>query len=438
MGILFDWKRFLLRRNLRKNLIKNLASSFCALIGFSILLLSIGYFSGYERALSNQGKEALDYGVFTLSEKRKVSMGDSPLKLVETRRPNLESCIDAFGKEGIEYGLCFSYFFPESSIISFGEESSDLISLCPVFSFESCEVKTNSLLKGHIPLEETIDVCLVNEAFANAYPDTELGNVLSFSKSYSFAEDKEKRVFEYRMTIDGVVKDFPFMSTPKVYYSYLGLEAFFMRQKAFSDNVCSLVEQADASSAYGSYSRYAFFLTDEGVAKIPPSFLSAKEGLCAFGTTYTAMESFFVLSKSFSSSLILFSFVSLSGLTIVLAMNNYANFTSRKKENAILLALGAKRRDIEKLYVAEAVLVCFVSFLLSLIVSFPLSALANRFFEWKFGLRGLVAIPYFSWFGLPLTLEVTLALFAFSIALISKVPFAFIKTNDLMEELRDE
>lgn len=438
MAVFFGWKRFILKRNLRKNRIKNLASSFCALIGFSILLLSVGYFSGYEKALSNQGKEALDYGVFTLSEKRRVSVGNSPLKLVETRRPNLESCIDAFGNDGIEYGFCFSYFFPESSVVTFDEKSSDLIGFSPVFSFELCEAKRNSLLKGRIPLEETIDVCLVNEAFVNSYPQTRLGDELSFSKTYAFSEDKESRRLEYRMTIEGVVKDFPFMSTPKIYYSYLGLESFFMRQRALGDSLFSLVEQADASSAYGSYSLYAFFLTDESVDDIPSSILSAKEGLCAFGATYTAMESFFMLSKSFSSSLSLFSLVSLMGLTVVLAMNNYANFTSKKKENAILLALGARRKEIEKLYVAEALLICFGSSSLALVVSFPLSALANGFFEWKFGLNGLVSIPYFSWFGVPLLLEGILALFAFLIAMISKVPFAFVKMNDLMEELRDE
>ncbi len=440
MSLLFDWERFLLKRNLRKNLFKNLASFSCAVIGFSVTLLSIGYFSGYDKALSNQGKEALDYGFFMLTEKKKVSVGDSPLKLVETRRPNLESCIDALGDEDVEYGLCFSYFFPDSAQIYFGESGVGAVNFAPVFSFEFCETKKDSLLGGYLPLEESLEVCLVNEAFAKEYPNLMGGGAFSFSKTYTYGENKDTSRFDYRMEVAGVVKDFPFMSTPKVYYSYLALEAFFFNRKVgtLKQSVFSMVDGADAFAPQGSYSRYAFFLSDAAVSNIPPEVLSNGEGLCAYGAIHTSMESFFLLSKSFASSLALFSSVSLAGLIIVLAMNNYAHFTSKKKENAILIALGAKRKQIETIYASEAILICVGSSLFSLLLSWPFSLAANSFFRWKFGLRDIVSIPFFSWRGFPFLLEIILFGFSFLVAWASKIPFRFVKMDDLIEELRDE
>lgn len=440
MALFFDWKRFLLYRNLRKNLAKNVSVFFCAVIGFSVSLLSIGYFSGYQNALSKQGKEALDYGLFSLTEKKKISVGDSPLKLVETRRPNLESCVDAFEGKCVEYGLCFSYFFPDSSQIYFEADRTGIASFSPVFSFEFCESKKSSLLRGIIPLEESLELCLVNEAFSKEYPQVKVGNVFSFSKTYSCGENKDTDRLDYQMEVAGVVKDFPFMSTPKVYYSYLALEAFFTNRRigGGTKNIFSWVDEADSFSPFGSYCRYAFFLSDDEVDEIPASLLSNGEGLCAFGSVKTSMESFLLLSKSFASSLLLFSLLSLIGLVIVLAMNNYANFTAKKKETAILIALGSSRKRIEWIYVIEAMFVCVGSSLLSLLLSWPLSLLANMFFEWKFGLSNIVSIPFFSWLGWPFLLEILFLCFSAFIGWTSKIPFSFVKMSDLVEELRDE
>ena len=145
-----------------------------------------------------------------------------------------------------------------------------------------------------------------------------------------------------------------------------------------------------------------------------------------------------MLNQSFSSSLALFSALSILGVCLILGMSNYSNFIAQKKENAELLALGAKKKDIFGIYFSEAFALCSLSAALAFLLALPINSLANLFFESKFGIAGIIAIPLLKFQGIPMLLEVVFLLLAFAISLLSSFPLLRAKGRELLEELRDE
>ena len=436
------WTGLFLRRNLKANLAKDLACFFAALLGNASLLLSIGYFSGYEAAIEDQSHLAPDYGLFRVSEKKRVSAGDSPLQLVETRRPYLETCLDAVGESDIQWGLDFSRFFPEAVNLQLTEEEKLTAKMVPVYSFLSLPSWKPKVLSGEWPREDSIGFCAVNRRFAeefsknNAPGDVEF--IVHTEAKIDGAMQEEERTFRFSITC--VIEDFSFLSAPKIYYSYLGLESLFVGT-LFGEtgkSVFQLVKEAEPNSPLSNYSRLAFCYCESDVAKAVEISKKQSTGLSFSGEMQQMVTSFRMLNQSFSSSLALFSALSILGVCLILGMSNYSNFIAQKKENAELLALGAKKKDIFGIYFSEAFALCALSAALAFLLAPPINSLANLFFETKFGIAGIIAIPLLKFQGIPMLLEVVFLVLAFAISLLSSFPLLRAKGRELLEELRDE
>jgi ABC-type antimicrobial peptide transport system permease subunit len=117
----------------------------------------------------------------------------------------------------------------------------------------------------------------------------------------------------------------------------------------------------------------------------------------------------------------------------------YHSFLQRRKEAAILSALGARKADLEWIYEAEPLGVNLLSALGALLISYPLSWFLSHLFAKKLGLSSLVSIPYLSAFGIPFLPIVTLFLFALCLTFFGvALPLHIANRKNLCEELREE
>ncbi|HBS02886.1 MAG TPA: hypothetical protein DEA63_03355 [Firmicutes bacterium] len=429
---------FFLLRNLRQDLGKNLLCLTSSFIGVSSLLLSLGYFLGYQGALSNQVEQSPEYGVFQVQEKRKVSLSNSPLKLVETSRPPLDSCLDFDQENEIEWGLNFSYFLPTETVFYLNGIQKETIKICVIPSFASLQERGIRLEYGQIP-EETVDYCVVNHEFSQQYLKNEKGGTVSFRTSFSLPGDEGDTTLDYEFQIEAVTPDFPFLATPKVYLSYSALADFYS-STGFGDersSIYQMVESSAGNSPLSGYSRFAFCTTGRS-ARVLSSYDSSEDGLSFFSEVANTANSFLTLSQGFSSSLSLFSTLSLAGVCLILIMTNCSNFVLRKKETAILYCLGVSQRTVRQLYFLESLTICLSAVFLSLVFAPLLQWGANRLFQSEFGLSDLVSIPTSSMFGCPFLLETLLLFFSLLVAFLSVLPLKRAKANSLNEELRDE
>lgn len=432
------WQGAFLKKNLKKHFLKNAICLLTASLGIVAGLLSFGYFKGNEAAVSKQARSAFDYRTIRLQEESKVSVASSPLSLIETRRPSISECLDMLGDIKADIRLDFSYFLPEASVFVYNEENQDPVSLYPVLSFE------DPLLWGEEGgLADRTEFCFVNEAFAERYAEISLGDSIRVPYSYEIEQSDGKiEAFygDFEFEIMKIVKDFPFMSTPKIYYSYSAFESYFKEKELPGGiSIYDYVDQAKDNSSYSAFSRYAFCSTYEDADELCALCSSKEEGIIASSNVATAVESFSLLSKGTTWSLFAFTLISLISVAVVMGMSNYSSFLEERKERAILISLGAFRSQVDSISYLEALLSGLVSGLISLLVCPLASYGGNALFQSKFGLEGLIDIPLLNYLGIPLLIPMIVMAFSVLFNLLCCL-FPLLRANaaNLSEELRDE
>ncbi len=433
-----NWQISFLKKNLKKHLGKNLICVATASLGLVSGLLSFGYFKGNEAAITKQARNAIDYRTFRLQEETKASVASSPLSIIETRRPTENECIDLLNDIRAEICLDFSYFIPEASVFSFEGENQDPVSLRPVFSFDDPLLWNEAESIG-----DSIGICLVNKAFATRYSYIGLWDEIRvpYSCEVEGSEGKMEAFYgEFNFEIAKIVEDFPFMSSPKIYYSYFAFQEHFKEiMLPNGSTVYDFVENSKDNSSYSAFSRYAFCQTYEDADKLAVATVSTNEGVIASNNVRTAVESFSMLSKGTSWSLLAFTIISLASVAVVMGMSNYSSFLEERKERAILSSLGAFRREVDRISYLEALLSGLLSGFLSLLLC-PLAAYGgNLLFQTKFGLDNLIDIPLAKYLGIPFLVPlIVLAFASFFNLLCCFFPLAKANRCDLSEELRDE
>lgn len=440
----------LLRAHLKSDKARNALALLASICGFSPLLLSLGFQKGSALQIKEASEDTLLYYQASLLDKKTYKLDGSPLSLTKATRPNkrnMENLLEVY--PALSYADDYSYFFPTSGPFLLEEEEEENTSFSPLFD-ESLESGGSSLLiKGRTIQEGSFLECLVNEAFLKRYGDDVLNKSLHRRCvcSVTDLEIADTISFESSFKIVGVVKEFPFLSSPRVYYSYAGLTnalkeielPHITSSYGREMTILSLVKEASEDA---SYSSYAYYIFGDGVSikNLKEKLEEEKTSLSLSSTALSTQEAFQNLSSSLSASLLPFIIMELAGVIFISGALSYSSFIERKKEAAILFALGARKNDVAIIYVLEAGLISFLSMVLSLVLSFPLSSLLNYFLNQKTFLENLICLPYLdSYFGIPYFVILVSLLGSFSLgALSSYLPFLAMKKAHLSQELAEE
>lgn len=445
----FRWVFTFLKRNLKRNKWKDCMCFLSGVLGFSSALLSFGFLAGNMEAMEEEQGKSLLFLSASISRRTTVEIPGSSLTLVKKTRPSKEEAMAAFDAFD-DYDLLndYSYFLPSSAPFRCEEKDYEPTAMAPVYDLTLSEYGKELLVWGEAPPDNDFDHCVVNQEFIDKYgADLRGKELLVRARSVVTYQGKQSEVFlDASWTLSCVVREFGFLNTPRIYYSFPGLEAVLEQLEVTgaegeSVSIRDLVDEAKDDSSYGNYSWNVFFHDPNQTRLLFRALDEGKgpEEMEITSTSYALRQSFSSLSEAFVSSLTLFVGIAGAGLCLILGMASYSSFISGRKENAILTVLGARSGGILSIYVTEAMVLTVGSATLALLLSPLLQWGLNALLQKEFDVARLIRIPYQEYAGV--TFLVILATLGFALVLgflSSILPLAVSRHMPIVEDLRDE
>ena len=433
-------------RNAKSHAIKDFMCFVSGVIGFSALLLSLGFLVGNGPAIEKEQGRTLHYLNASVSKENETSVPGSNIKLIKKTRPSVDETLDFLGEIGdVKIVNDYSYFFPSNMVFSIDGETKSPAQFIPVWDL-TLESFGEELLCDGIPSpDNSLGYCLANAEFLDAYGWDLLGCTIETTSRFVLTYEgiKNERFIDARMELIGAVREFGFLNSPRLYYSYQGLEeeisAIEIVGEESSTDIVSLLNDAEPDSSIASYG-WSIYLEEPAQASALFKKIDADEGeIKADSLAYGLRTSFLSLSEAFTSSLSLFVGISFSGVALILAMSGFSSLIQGRKDNAILLTQGAKWSDVLVLYATESMILCGISVAISFAICPFLQQFANHFLKKEFDISNLIDIPYSSFWNVPWLLVWGLVLGGCLFGFLSTlIPIAFSKRRNLAQELRDE
>ena len=452
-----NWITTFLIQNLKKNFGKNLFSVLACSVGFASLFLCVGFLIGSESSHDEALSHNLSIGNATISKVESIEIKDSPLSYSKTMRPELNEVDKEFNDfTTIRVEENISYLVSSCATCSFEDTSFTNFQMVPLYDLSLSNYGSDLLKDGHGG-EANFEEVVVNEEFANLIGKNVLNKTIvlknTASTSYKTGDEdnpfvKDQLTIEQPVKIVGIIKEFPFLNSPKIYYSYSGAVTFLKSQ--FMENLSyyfgysytffDYLLDCDPDDDASSYSSM-IFLTDlsesdrffEKIRNLDNKALEVTSNVADIKETYITFIS------SFSKTLLVFSGIAFVGINFILGMISLSSFLQDRKNTAIMTCLGSRNSSIYNLHLIENYIVIAISFILSLFISFYTQNLLNPYLSNKFGLSNLITIPFESFHNVQYGLIIFLAaVVVISSTLFTMVPMLIYRHGFITEELRDE
>lgn len=457
------WKNLFIKKNLKNNLRKNVFSAIVNVFGFLVIMLSFGFSNGSKQSEREALKNNLACERATITKKITYKVENSPLSFIKQTRPSRDEINNIVkAKFAAKVAYNYSYLFNDYPEITYDTTRIDSAEFVPVYSLVDSFTLPKILKYGAIPNKESIEQIIVNEEFAktiNPNIQSVINKVILFSgqNEISYATDdadipliKDTFSYSYRGKIVGVVKEFNFLNTPKVYYSYLSLEREL--KNTLMDNLSryknerytfyDYINSADDNDSVSSYS-YNLFLNEESdldkLYYLIQDLKETNETVEISSSTYEIYTTYSSFIDTFSIALFAFMIIAVLGVNFIIGMIALSSFIERKKESAILTCLGAKDGSISTIFLFENYIILGVSLLLSFFIIFPAQLALNAIFSNVFMLNNLINVPFVSFLGIPFLFSPLLILVTLLISTVFiLIPITIYKNKSTIEELRDE
>ena len=452
------WVKSLSFSNFKRRLSRNIVSMASLVIGLVSSMLIIGFSNGSHSSIEKSSYKQFDYGVSTLTKETVQSIPGSKMTLVQMSRPNydeltsLSNNIQDFHLEPNTDAL-----LPIYPNIKCGEKTIEELSYNPVYSFEGNYIDKSLLIKGIIPeIDNSFEVVINKKGYdylrkeiGYEFDELELAIHSEYEYHYYF-EDKvitDYFIYDKNVQIVGVVDDFPFLSTPKLYYSYLSFkeyleESLLVNLSEYEQRDISWYQrmfECDNQEQLSSYS-YKLFLKDysnrnkldEYTSKIDKPFKIDCSSL-------TITNTLFELIDAATIGMELFLVIALLGTALILGIISFSSYSEDKKISAILTCLGANKRNIFQIYFFENLIISGIAILISFIVTPLFTLLGNYIVNNITSFSNMIVVPYLSFLGISLLLPLIIVASIFIICLLSTyVPLSFSKKISPKEELSEE
>lgn len=451
------WTDKFLKLNIKKNFKKNIFSIIACSISFAAMFVSVGFSEGSKTSQEEALLKNLSVGYATVSEIENVDVEGSPLSFQKTTKPSVTLVDDNFGDfSSIRYEENISYFISNYPICKFHEETYNNFQMVPVYDLTMSNYGSELLVEG-VSGGDNFDEVLVNEEFVKLLGADPISEVVTLSNTstvnYSTGDEetpfvKDTLIYSKKFKIVGILKEFPFLNSPKIYYSYKGAKDFLkgtvMENLSFylgkNYSYFNYLENCSGDDPVSSYSSYLFLNDLSESEKFFDKVNKLKESnLSVTSSVFDIKETYSTFINSFSTTLVLFVLIAFAGINFILGMISLSTFIENKKTTAVMTCLGAQNRSIYSLYLTENLLVITLSFILSVFLAFGLQKFLNPFLFSKFSLSNLIVIPFSSYFGIPFGLVIVLYLIAMVFSIIfTLTPMYFYRHKSLSDELRDE
>ncbi|MCQ2786817.1 MAG: ABC transporter permease [Bacilli bacterium] len=415
------------------------------------LLISLGYINGAKTSIDNYKKQSLLYTYATVAKKSKIEVPDSPIIISKLTRPTLEDIsflIDDISSLVVANN--YQIVFPSVPTFNFDNKNISDIEFAPVYDFSLFD---NLFVSGALPQQDNFLEVVVNEEFTRhfGYSNQDIINHVFNLDSLSEMNNKtlagkvikDEIYFNQKVKITGVVKEFAYLNTPRVYYPYLGLKKVLSNfvllnyTKGVGHNVTieEMISNASEEDVNSGYC-YNLFINDLSEVNQLYKFKEEYDQLGTFdivSTSFTISSSYQEMTNIISTSLIAFVIIAIVGAIFIIVITSYSNFTQNKKESAILSIIGTNKFAIFNIFNIENLIIAAIGIFASFLLSMPVVLIINSIIEKAFRLSNLIVIPFLSY----IPLLILLAAFTLSM-LATMVPFLFYENGFIVEELKDE
>ena len=298
---------------------------------------------------------------------------------------------------------------------------------------------------------------IVNEEFEKLLGGNVLNKIVSINNisPISFQTgNKEKPYikdslnFDEKFKIVGIIKEFPFLNTPKIYYSYYGAKLFLKKERMENLSLYfgkfysyyDYLQDCKNDDPVSSYSN-CIFVTDPDELDLFLETISSlnNKNLSVTSSALEIKETYTTFINSFSSTLIVFVIIAFVGINFILGMISLSTFIESRKNTAIMTCLGAKNSSIYNLYLTENYILIFLAFGFSILLAKFLETILNQYLFKSFSLSNLITIPFESFCGVKFGFIFLLLGIAIIFSTVfTLTPMIIYRTKSLADELRDE
>ena len=456
------WTNLFTKLNFRLNRKKNIFSCLSCIIGFAAIYLSFGFYDGSQASQDNALLNNLSVLHASASIKTYFDIENSPLSYEKSVRPDGSQLTEYLYKfDDVIYETNLSYLFPSYPYGKYLGEPIENFQLVPFYDISLESYGKDLVVSGIPPKGNLLDV-IVNEEFVkllNLKNDDAIDDLFSINYfttlSYNTGDYdnpfiKDDYSFDYQLRISAVIKEFSFLNTPKIYYSYQAL--YDELSQMYAENISEYlgsdityldyVEMVSDDDPISSYSS-EIFLTSIDESKEFFGYISelneTEDKFQIDSNAYDIQQSYKTFIESFSTALFIFVIIAFIGVNFILGMISLSTFIENRKNSAILTCLGARNSSIQTIYLSENYIVVGISIFVSMVVALLLQMLLNKIIANSFALENLITIPIKTFMGTPLGL--ILLLFAIAIifsTIFTLVPMLIYRHMSLSDELRDE
>ena len=452
-----SWITKFLIKNLKKDFGKNIFSVIACSVGFASVFLCVGFLIGSEKSHEEALTKNLSIGYATVSKVESIEIKDSPLTYQKTVRPELSEVdfeLRDFTTVRIEENI--SYFISSCANCVFDNKTINNFQMIPLYDFSLSTYGSELLNKGTSG-NDNFEEIIVNEEFEKIVGTNVLNKTLVLKNTASISyktQDEENPIINDQLVVEqplkiiGVVKEFSFLNTPKIYYSYKGgitflksqfmenLSYYFGYSYSFYDYLLDC-EPDDAATSYSS----CIFLTD--LSESDRFFYRIKnldnKSIEITSNVSDIKDTYITFISSFSKALLVFSGIAFIGINFILGMISLSSFLQNRKNTAILTCLGSRNDSIYNLHLIENYIVIAISFLLSMVLAYLVQGFLNPYLESKFSLSNLITIPFETFLGFRYGLIILLTIVVVVCSTIfTMVPMLIYRHGFITEELRDE
>lgn len=446
------WTNTLIRHNFKRRFGRNIICilSMCVSLVFSFIM--IGFSSNYKKAIDGESKRHLDYGFSTISKEVKRDIENSSISLIKAYRPDVElmdELIDAFPE--FTYGLSYDCLLSNYSI-EYKNKTEDLA--CSfVYDFDEMHIDKDLLINGDMPNNGS-EILINRKAFDSLKTESNcIGEYLSFSFDYDFIfyslnngeiADSIHKNIDFKIT--GIVDELDFLSTPKIYISYLSFDQImndiilqnYSKYKQELYTVKRLIIESGNNDKNSSYNYYLFLNNYSKIDSIEEIKNFYQNDLVITNDSLKIKEAMDSLIYAADIGGRIFFIIITSGTLLIIAIFSFAAYSEDKKISAILFCLGAKNNQILSIFCSESVACSLISFALSLIISLLIEKPLNVLIYKYIGLDNLIDIPFKSFLGVKYFLPFFVLIILLAASVFSSlIPMMVSRNISLKDELRD-
>lgn len=455
------WVRHLAFSNIKKHRKRNAFSIISLIVGLTSSFLIIGFSFNAKESIKRECFKQLDYGSLTITKENRSESSNGGLSIIRNTRPTREEMQTLDNKlSNFEFDLCFDALVPNYSSISVNkEELKDFTYEC-IYSFIDDYLDEDLLIEGNFPKEDSLLEVVINESaykeYTKHFKNSPIGKFIKISYEIDFPyylDDENQTMvrdyFSYNQTaqVVGVVKDLTFLSTPKIYYSYLALKDYLSH--IYLNNLSTYlnkdyswvdrVDESNGSDPVNGYTYRLFLKKAQPIENVSNLIDEIGEPFFIGSNSQTRTDALLSLVGAASTGMELFLIISLIGTALIMGIVSFSFYSEDKKTIAILSCLGAKASNVNDIYCFENIFIALLAFIFSIILAPILQVVINLIVKNAAGYSNIIGIPFIRFMDIPFGLPLLVFISTLLVAIISTLlPIAFSKKISLKEELKDE